>query len=72
MTAPETMNGKKKVFEETFVSPFSRRTQEEALGVLEEIRKQHSEDSGWHEIYGNAKQLSNGKLVAVRHHAKYE
>ena len=72
MTAPETMNGKQKVFEETFESPFEKDTEADALKVLDEIRKTHNEFHGWLEFDGFADQLPNGKWRAVRHHAKYE
>lgn len=72
MTAPETMNGKQKVYEETFESPFEKDTEADALNVLDDIRKQHDEAHGWFEFAGYAKQLPNRKWVAVRHHAKYE
>lgn len=71
MTAPETINGKTKVFEETFISPFEKNSESEALMVLDEIRKSHNSNSGWEEFKGYAKQLANGKWIAVRHHAKY-
>lgn len=71
MTAPTTLNGKQKKFEETFTSPFEKDTEADALKVLDEIRNSHSPDSGWVEFAGYAKQLANGKWVAVRHHVKY-
>jgi len=72
MTAPEMRNGKLKVFEETFVSPFEKDTEADALMVLDEIRFEHCSYYGWVEFAGYAEQLSNGKWHAVRHHAKYE
>lgn len=71
MTAPTTLNGKQKVFEETFISPFEKETQGDALKVLDNIRKVHDESHGWVEFNGFAEQLSNGKWRAVRHHAQY-
>ena len=49
------------IFEETFVSPFEKDTQEEALAVLNEIRKAHPTEKGWEEIRGFTEQLPNGK-----------
>lgn len=72
MTAPETMNGKQKVFEETFESPLEKDTEADALKVLDDIREIHDEAHGWVEIEGYAEQLPNGKWRAVRYHAKYE
>ena len=72
MTAPTTFNGKNKVFEETFVSPFQRETEGDALRVLDAIRSSHPSFYGWVEFAGYAEQLPNGKWRAVRHHAKYE
>ena len=57
-------------FEQTFVSPFEKDTQEGALKVLEEIRKAHPYEKGWEEIEGFTEQLPNGKWRAVRHHRK--
>lgn len=71
MSAPITLNGKQKKYEETFTSPFQKDTEEEALRVLDSIRKEHDESHGWVEFAGYAKQLSNGKWIAERHHAKY-
>lgn len=71
MTAPTTMNNKTKVFEETFISPFLKDTQGDALKVLDEICNQHNSSYGWIEFSGYTEQLSNGKWRAVRHHAKY-
>jgi len=72
MTAPETMNGKQKVFEETFESPFEKDTENDALEVLNKIRRTFSELYGYYEVKGFAEHLPNGKWRAVRHHAKYE
>ena len=71
MTAPEVINGKNKVFEETFVSPFQKETEGDALRVLDTIRSNHPASSGWVEFEAFAEKLSNGKWRAVRHHAKY-
>lgn len=37
-TAPNSLNGRYKVYEETFRSPFEKDTESDALGVLDEIR----------------------------------
>lgn len=63
--------GKTKIFEETFVSPFEKNTQGDALRVLDAIRAAHPASSGWVEENGFAEQLPNGKWRAVRKHAKY-
>ena len=72
MTAPNTLNGKHKTFEETFRSPFEKETQGDALRVLAEIRAAHPPYYGWVEFSGYAEQLPNGKWRAVRHHAQYK
>ena len=72
MTAPTVLNGKQKVFEETFVSPFQKEKKSDALRVLDAIRICHSSLFGWVEIEGFVEQLPNGKWRAVRHHAKYK
>ena len=71
MTAPKFMNGKAKVFEETFTSPFEKDTEADALMVLDKIRDEHPSTSGWSEFEAYVEHLSNGKWRAVRHHAKY-
>lgn len=58
------------IYEETFVSPFEKETEAEALKVLDAIRDCHPESSGWHEVDGYAEQLFNGKWRAVRKHKK--
>ena len=72
--APETKDGKKKVYEELFVSPFQKDTESSALQVLNSIRESHPDSSGWVEIADGTGiiQLPNGKWCAQRHHAKYE
>lgn len=72
MIASTTMNGKQKVFEETFVSPFEKNSESEALTVLDEIRTTHDEAHGWVEIKGFAELLPNGKWRAVRIHEQYK
>lgn len=62
---------KEKVFEETFISPFLKNTEGDALRVLTAIREAHPASSGWVEKRGFAEQLPNGKWRAVRQHAKY-
>ena len=57
-------------FKETFKSPFEKDTHEEAMVVLNEIRKVHSIENGWTEIDGYIESLSNGKFRAVRIHEK--
>ncbi len=68
--APETHNGKKKIYEETFISP-EKDTEGSALHTLRNIRIAHSSDCGWVELEGYVEKLPNGKWHAVRHHAKY-
>lgn len=70
MTA-SAVEGKTKVFEETFKSPFEKETEGDALKVLDNIREVHDPNHGWIEIEGYAEQLPNGKWRAVRKHAKY-
>lgn len=57
-------------FKETFKSPFEKDTYDEALGVLNEIRKVHSIANGWTEIDAYIETLPNGKYRAVRIHQK--
>ena len=72
--APETLNGKKKVFEEVFISPFEKDSQKDAYRVLDDIRQAHPASSGWVEFpeKTGVTKLPNGKYRAQRHHAKYE
>lgn len=70
--APTTWNGKSKIFEETFRSPFEKETEGEALRTLNDIRAAHPSSYGWVEISGYAERLPNGMWRAVRHHAKYK
>ena len=72
--APETYDGKKKIFEEFFVSPFQKDTESQALQVLDSIRESHPTSSGWVEFETGTGiyKLPNGKWFAQRHHAKYE
>ena len=72
MFAPETLDGKRKVFEETFISPAVFSSHDEALKVLDEIRDCHPSDHGWIELAGYVEKNPNGKWCAIRHHAKYE
>lgn len=58
------------VYEETFVSPFERDTEDEANEVLNKIRDAHPASAGWKEEYGIIERLSNGKYRAVRKHKK--
>ena len=57
-------------YRETFVSPFEKDTENEALEVLKDIAEVHSPEHGWVEIRGYAEQLPNGKWRAVRVHEK--
>lgn len=59
------------IFVETFESPFEKDTEEEALKVLDDIRKEHDSSHGWVEQYAYAEPLPNGKWRAVRRHAKH-
>ena len=73
-TAPATMNGKQKVFEEIFVSPFEKEHQRDAYRVLDDIRRAHPASSGWVEFSEKTGvvKLPNGKYCAQRHHAQYK
>lgn len=64
--------GKTKVYEEPFVSPFGKDTEAEAMRVLNSIRECHPESKGWVEIDGYTEQRADGKWYAVRHHAQYK
>ena len=70
--APNSLNGREKVFEETFRSPFEKPTESDALKVLEEIRSSHPLKDGWVEISSKIEKTCNSMFIAVRHHAKYE
>ena len=72
MTTTTTLEGKKMAYNEKFVSPGEFDTKEDALRVLDEIRRAHPADGGWVETYGYVEHLSNGKWRAVRYHQKYE
>ena len=73
MTAPNKLeDGRQKVFEETFVSPFLKDTQGDAQRVLDAIRAAHDSANGWVEIDARVEQLQNNKWRAVRHHAQYK
>ncbi len=72
MTATTSLEGKQKVYEETFKSPFEKDSRESALRVLTAIRAAHPAVCGWVEIDGYVEQLPNGKWRAVRHHAQYK
>ena len=71
LTAPVRLGGRWKVLEETIVSPFEKESKDDALKVLEEIRKVHDSRHGWFEVIGTVEQLPNGKWRAVRRHAQY-
>ena len=70
--APNSLNGREKVFEETFRSPFEKPTESDALKVLEEIRFSHPSNEGWVEISFKIEKTRNNMFRATRHHAKYE
>lgn len=73
MIAPGRLeNGKQKVFEETFISPFLKDTQSDAQRVLDAIRAEHNAEHGWVEIDAWTEQVKNNKWRAVRHHAQYK
>jgi len=57
-------------FNETFKSPFEKDTYEDAMVVLNEIRKVHSIANGWTEIDAYIEARPNGKYRAVRIHEK--
>ena len=59
------------IYHETFVSPFEKDTEGDALRVLDAIRECHPASSGWVEIRGFVEQLPNGKFRAVRVHEQY-
>ena len=55
------------VLRETFRSPFGRDTMEGAIQVLDQIRKNKPESSGWREVRAYVdKDFSDGKYYAVR------
>ena len=58
--AAMTMNGKTKVYEETFKSPFEKDSESDARKVLEAIRDVHDSAHGWVEIEGYVEKLPNG------------
>ncbi|MBO4293129.1 MAG: hypothetical protein J5881_01905 [Clostridia bacterium] len=62
----------REVYREVFVSPFEKKTENEALKVLQAIREVHSEEHGWKEIRGFVEKLPNGKYRAVREHAQFK
>lgn len=64
--------GKTKAYEEIFVSPFGKNTEDEATRVLNSIRESHPESNGWVEIEGYVEQKADGKWYAVRHHEQYK
>ena len=68
---PKIFEGRKRLYSEVFKSPFEKDTPEEALKVLEQIRKTHPAEVGWVEFDAYVQPLSNGKYIAVRNHAKY-
>lgn len=70
-TGKTTYENGKKVYRETFVSPFERSTRAEAFRVLDAISEAHPASSGWKEISGYVEQLPNGKWRAVRVHEKH-
>lgn len=71
-TAPNSLNGRHKVYEEIFRSPFEMKTESDALKVLDEIRSAHPSKYGWVEISSRIEKTRNNMFVAIRHHAKYE
>lgn len=56
-------------FEETFVSPFLKPTEDEALKVLDAIRDAHPASVGWVEIKGFVEKRK-GMWRAIRVHKK--
>ena len=58
-------------FRDTFVSPFVRKTEEEARRELDQIRLNFPASSGWEEVYGYIEQHGKG-WRAVRVHLKRE
>jgi len=60
----------KATFRETFKSPFYKDSYEEAMEVLNQIRKTHSIENGWTEIDAYVEKMANGKYRAVRIHQK--
>ena len=59
------------IYKETFKSPFKKETYDEAMAVLNEIRKVHSIQNGWIEIDAYIETLPDGKFRAVRIHQKF-
>lgn len=70
--APEIYMGKRKVFEENFISPHDYSHRSEALHKLKAIREGHPSSYGWVEIDFTLHQLPNGNWHLEVHHAKYE
>ena len=70
-TAPEVYEGKRKVFEEVFVSNATCSNELSALSVLDSIRSCHNSSYGWLEIDAGVKPVEGG-FKAYRHHAKYK
>ncbi len=60
-----------KIYEETFKSNFAQTTRNDALVVLDNIRSEHPQSAGWHEIEAYVEQSPEGLWRAVRKHAKY-
>ena len=59
------------VFIETYRSNAFFPTREDALKVLDEIRREHPEEKGWREIDAGVDQIENGMWYAWRRHEHF-
>lgn len=70
MKAPETHNGKRLCYEESFRSrPYP--TEADAKWKLKMVREFQSPDKGWLELEAHIEQTADG-YIAVRYHALYK
>ncbi len=70
----EELAGKKKTYEEVFISPCGMKTQREALRTLKQIQENHPISSGWNcpgGMHEGTFRDPEGLWHAYRHHAKY-
>ena len=59
------------VFIETFRSNAFFPTREDAIKVLDEIRREHPEERGWRELDAGVEQTDNGEWYAWRKHEHF-
>ena len=67
----ERMKTMAEIYKETFKSNFAQTTRDDALVVLDKIRREHPQSSGWQEIEAYVEQSPEGLWRAVRKHVKY-